>query len=78
MNYQNDNNAGLKPAADIFVVRSDPLKRTDAKRYRDRMTKILSTDRLFLREWKEDDFAHARSLWADPDVMAFLGGPLSD
>jgi len=42
------------------------------------MQKILSTSRLFLRPWEDDDFPMARSLWADPDVMTFLGGPLSD
>jgi ribosomal-protein-alanine N-acetyltransferase len=40
--------------------------------------KILSTDRLFLRPWEENDFGLARSLWGDPNVMTFLGGALSD
>ena len=40
--------------------------------------RILSTDRLFLRTWEENDFSLARSLWGDADVMTFLGGPLSD
>ena len=40
--------------------------------------KILTTGRLFLRTWQENDFALARSLWGDRDVMTFLGGPLSD
>jgi RimJ/RimL family protein N-acetyltransferase len=39
---------------------------------------ILTTDRLLLRTWQENDFALARSLWGDPNVMTFLGGPLSD
>src|SRR4051812_45661663 len=39
---------------------------------------ILTTDRLFLRTWEEEDFPFARSLWGDPDVMTFLGGALSD
>ena len=39
---------------------------------------VLSTNRLFLRTWEESDFNHARRLWGDADVMAFLGGPLSD
>ena len=39
---------------------------------------ILTTDRLSLRTWTEDDFTLARSLWGDPEVMTFLGGPLSD
>jgi RimJ/RimL family protein N-acetyltransferase len=40
--------------------------------------KILTTGRLFLRTWQENDFALARGLWGDRDVMTFLGGPLSD
>ena len=40
--------------------------------------KILSTDRLNLRTWQEDDFPLAKSLWGDPDVMTFLGGALTD
>ena len=40
--------------------------------------RILSTDRLFLRAWEENDFSLARSLWGDADVMTYLGGPLSD
>lgn len=40
--------------------------------------RVLETSRLFLRTWKTEDFALARSLWGDPDVMTFLGGPLSD
>ena len=39
---------------------------------------VLSTDRLFLRTWDVADLGLARSLWGDRDVMAFLGGPLSD
>src|SRR5947207_15636012 len=39
---------------------------------------ILSTDRLFLRTWEENDFRLARSLWGDASVMTFLGGPISD
>ena len=31
-----------------------------------------------LRTWEEADFGLARALWADPEVMTFLGGPLSD
>jgi ribosomal-protein-alanine N-acetyltransferase len=42
------------------------------------LMKILSTGRLFLRTWEENDFGLARSLWGNPDVMTFLGGPLSD
>ncbi|HEY2385184.1 MAG TPA: GNAT family N-acetyltransferase [Terriglobia bacterium] len=40
--------------------------------------RILDTGRLYLRTWETSDFPLARSLWADPDVMTFLGGPLSD
>jgi ribosomal-protein-alanine N-acetyltransferase len=40
--------------------------------------RILDTGRLFLRTWETDDFAFAKSLWGDPQVMTFLGGPLSD
>jgi [ribosomal protein S5]-alanine N-acetyltransferase len=40
--------------------------------------KILSTGRLFLRSWEENDFKLARTLWGDAAVMTFLGGPLSD
>ena len=39
---------------------------------------ILSTERLILRRWEEADFKLAQSLWGDPDVMTFLGGPLTD
>jgi len=39
---------------------------------------VLSTDRLVLRIWEESYFAFAKSLWGDPDVMTFLGGPLSE
>lgn len=38
----------------------------------------LKTDRLYLRNWEEIDLPLARSLWGDPDVMTFLGGPLSE
>jgi ribosomal-protein-alanine N-acetyltransferase len=40
--------------------------------------RILDTGRLFLRTWELSDFPLAKSLWGDPDVMTFLGGPLSD
>jgi RimJ/RimL family protein N-acetyltransferase len=40
--------------------------------------KILSTNRLFLRTWEDSDVSLAKSLWGDPDVMTFLGGPLTD
>jgi ribosomal-protein-alanine N-acetyltransferase len=40
--------------------------------------KFLSTDRLYLRTWRKDDFQFAQTLWGDPEVMTFLGGPLTD
>ena len=40
--------------------------------------RILETERLFLRMWEPNDFPLAKRLWGDPDVMTFLGGPLSD
>ena len=40
--------------------------------------KILTTNRLYLRTWQENDFPLAKSLWGNADVMTFLGGPLSD
>ena|SRR5579883_1751075 len=40
--------------------------------------RVLNTDRLFLRTWEANDLTFARSLWGDPEVMTFLGGPLSD
>jgi [ribosomal protein S5]-alanine N-acetyltransferase len=42
------------------------------------MKTILNTNRLFLRTWQEEDFPLAQSLWGDPDVTRFLGGPLPD
>jgi RimJ/RimL family protein N-acetyltransferase len=39
---------------------------------------VLNTDRLFLRTWEENDFPLALSLFGNPDVMTFLGGPLSE
>jgi len=39
---------------------------------------ILKTERLFFRTWHEADFPLACRLWGDADVMAFLGGPLSN
>jgi RimJ/RimL family protein N-acetyltransferase len=42
-----------------------------------RTKEVLNTDRLVFRTWEEIDFDLAQSLWGDPDVMTFLGGPLS-
>ncbi|MDQ3280189.1 MAG: GNAT family N-acetyltransferase [Acidobacteriota bacterium] len=33
------------------------------------------TPRLEFRRWTQDDHALASSLWCDPEVMRFLGGP---
>src|SRR5262245_21741971 len=43
-----------------------------------RTKEVLSTDRLVFRTWEENDFSLAQSLWGDPEVMTFLGGPLSE
>jgi RimJ/RimL family protein N-acetyltransferase len=37
---------------------------------------ILTTDRLTLRGWREDDLAPYAAITADPDVMRFMGGPV--
>ena len=36
----------------------------------------LTTDRLTLRGWREDDLDAYAALTADPEVMRFMGGPL--
>jgi ribosomal-protein-alanine N-acetyltransferase len=36
------------------------------------------TDRLEFRHWSSSDASIAASLWSDPEVMRFLGGPYSD
>jgi ribosomal-protein-alanine N-acetyltransferase len=36
------------------------------------------TARLEFRRWTGADLALAASLWSDPDVMRFIGGPYSD
>jgi ribosomal-protein-alanine N-acetyltransferase len=43
------------------------------------MTPVLETDRLRLRPVSADDLDHFTALYADPDVMRFIGsrGPLS-
>ena len=41
------------------------------------MTTPPPTARLEFRRWTADDFALAESLWGDPAVMRFLGGPYS-
>src|SRR4051812_18011938 len=39
---------------------------------------VRSTERLFFRLWREEDFELARRLWGSEAVMRYLGGPLSD
>ena len=39
---------------------------------------VLSTERLFFRRWREEDFELARRLWGSQAVMRFLGDALSD
>ena len=36
----------------------------------------LTTDRLTLRGWRDDDLDAYAAITADPDVMRFMGGPL--
>ena len=40
------------------------------------MVPTLSTDRLTLRGWREDDLAPYAEITGDPEVMRFMGGPL--
>ncbi len=40
------------------------------------MAPTLTTDRLTLRGWREDDLAPYAAITADPEVMRFLGGTL--
>src|SRR3954471_15868380 len=35
---------------------------------------ILETERLILRQWREDDFEDYARICADPEVMRYLGG----
>jgi RimJ/RimL family protein N-acetyltransferase len=37
----------------------------------------LQTERLLLREWREDDLDAYAAMYADPEVTRFLGGPLT-
>lgn len=37
----------------------------------------LRTERLELREWREDDLAAYAAMYADLEVMRFLGGPVA-
>jgi [ribosomal protein S5]-alanine N-acetyltransferase len=38
---------------------------------------FLTTERLGFSHWQEDDLALAMTLWGDPKVTAFLGGPFT-
>jgi RimJ/RimL family protein N-acetyltransferase len=38
---------------------------------------FLSSPRLVFRTWSESDLPDALSLWTDPEVNRFLGGPMS-
>lgn len=38
---------------------------------------FLSSRRLVFRTWNELDLPYAVSLWSDPDVSRYLGGPMS-
>jgi RimJ/RimL family protein N-acetyltransferase len=40
------------------------------------MVPTLTTDRLTLRGWREDDLDPYAAITADPEVMRFMGGPL--
>jgi RimJ/RimL family protein N-acetyltransferase len=37
----------------------------------------LQTERLLLREWREEDLDAYAAMYADPEVMRFLGGPVA-
>jgi RimJ/RimL family protein N-acetyltransferase len=39
---------------------------------------ILTTERLTLRGWREDDLAAYAAMTADPEVMRFMGGPVAE
>jgi ribosomal-protein-alanine N-acetyltransferase len=38
---------------------------------------FLTTERLAFSHWQEDDLALAMTLWGNPEVSAFLGGPFT-
>lgn len=38
---------------------------------------FLQSQRLLFRTWRESDLSYAISLWTDPDVTRYLGGPMS-
>ena len=39
---------------------------------------FMTTDRLGFGHWNEDDLALAMTLWGDPRVSAFIGGPYAE
>lgn len=39
---------------------------------------FLTSERLGFRAWREDDTALIRSIWGDPEVTRFSGGPFTD
>ena len=41
-------------------------------------TYFLTTDRLGFSHWNEGDLASAMTLWGDPRVAAFIGGPFTE
>jgi RimJ/RimL family protein N-acetyltransferase len=38
----------------------------------------LTTERLVMRAWRDDDFPAYAAMAADPEVMQFMGGPLDE
>jgi len=40
--------------------------------------KLPESLRLSFRCWSEEDFPLAMSLWTDPDVMRYMGGPMDE
>lgn len=38
--------------------------------------RAIQTERLILRQWREDDFEAFAQFWANPGTMAFVGGPI--
>jgi RimJ/RimL family protein N-acetyltransferase len=78
--------AGARPVSGTAIVtalRGAGLRRGPALRRRGRVgvahldAPELVTDRLVLRQWTDADVDAAVALNADPEVMAYLGGPLS-
>jgi RimJ/RimL family protein N-acetyltransferase len=40
------------------------------------MVPTLTTDRLVMRAWRDDDLESYAAMTADPEVMRFMGGPI--